>query len=530
LTNIIVSPPNPIIGAGTNQQFAATGYYSDGSSKILTDEVTGGGGWTAVAGLPMATVGAACATVNNQFYVVAGSSGNINVFSYNPVSNVWTTNASFPFVDSNASYAYAGAVGIGTKIYVMGGCGDGNCIYTGNELEIYDTTTNGWSAGAPMPTPTTQMGVGVINGKIYVAGGAASGLVIAQSGFQIYDPASNTWTSGQSMPVAVDSYGVAVINDKLYVVGGYDNNGTTLGSLLVYDPTTDRWTTNAPLPTPRGSLGAAAVNGLLYAIDGQTTSGMPTNLVEVYNPATNGWSTGAPTLIAHSLIQPVVINGTIYVAGGGPGDTSVTNAESYTPQSSLWSSSSPTVASINTNGLAMGLTNGVTTITATSGSVSGNATLTVVSSPAISTQPADKIVSFNSSVTLSVSATGGVLSYQWQFDGTNINSATGASLTITNVSVANTGVYTVIVNNAAGSVTSTSVTLAIASVGIKLLGGVADVIVSGPLDSNYVIQATSNLLGSWTTLTNVSLPTQPYIYIDYSSPTNPRQFYRAVPQ
>jgi len=129
-----------------------------------------------------------------------------------------------------------------------------------------------------------------------------------------------------------------------------------------------------------------------------------------------------------------------------------------------------------------------------------------------------------------VLATGGVLSYQWQFDGTNINSATGASLTITNVSVANTGVYTVIVNNAAGSVTSTSVTLAIASVGIKLLGGVADVIVSGPLDSNYVIQATSNLLGSWTTLTNVSLPTQPYIYIDYSSPTNPRQFYRAVPQ
>jgi hypothetical protein len=28
----------------------------------------------------------------------------------------------------------------------------------------------------------------------------------------------------------------------------------------------------------------------------------------------------------------------------------------------------------------------------------------------------------------------------------------------------------------------------------------------------------------------VALPTQPYIYIDYSSPTNPRQFYRAVPQ
>jgi hypothetical protein len=30
-------------------------------------------------------------------------------------------------------------------------------------------------------------------------------------------------------------------------------------------------------------------------------------------------------------------------------------------------------------------------------------------------------------------------------------------------------------------------------------------------------------------LTNVALPSQPYIYIDYSSPTNRQGFYRAVP-
>ena len=79
-------------------------------------------------------------------------------------------------------------------------------------------------------------------------------------------------------------------------------------------------------------------------------------------------------------------------------------------------------------------------------------------------------------------------------------------------------------NNAAGSTTSLPVTLA--SVDIKMFAGV---IVNGPLGSNYLIQATSNL-SSWTTLTNVALPTQPYIYIDYSSPTNRQQIYRAVPQ
>ena len=53
----------------------------------------------------------------------------------------------------------------------------------------------------------------------------------------------------------------------------------------------------------------------------------------------------------------------------------------------------------------------------------------------------------------------------------------------------------------------------------------------GPIGANYNLQSTSDLNGSnWTTLTNISLPTQPYIYIDYNSPTNAKQFYQAVPQ
>jgi hypothetical protein len=57
---------------------------------------------------------------------------------------------------------------------------------------------------------------------------------------------------------------------------------------------------------------------------------------------------------------------------------------------------------------------------------------------------------------------------------------------------------------------------------------VAGVVVDGPVGTNYLIQAASDLPGNWTTLTNVALPWQPYLYIDYSSPTNAQQFYRAV--
>ena len=66
------------------------------------------------------------------------------------------------------------------------------------------------------------------------------------------------------------------------------------------------------------------------------------------------------------------------------------------------------------------------------------------------------------------------------------------------------------------------------TVEIKMLSGV---VINNAIGSNYLIQATANLaVPNWTTLTNVVVPTQPYIYVDYSSYTNGQQFYRAVPQ
>jgi hypothetical protein len=65
------------------------------------------------------------------------------------------------------------------------------------------------------------------------------------------------------------------------------------------------------------------------------------------------------------------------------------------------------------------------------------------------------------------------------------------------------------------------------AVNLKLFAGL---IINGAIGSNYNIQATS-VLGAtnWVTLTNVTLQTDPYIYVDYRSWTNTQQFYRIVP-
>ena len=103
---------------------------------------------------------------------------------------------------------------------------------------------------------------------------------------------------------------------------------------------------------------------------------------------------------------------------------------------------------------------------------SSNAILTVQSSPEIIVQPTNQAIAVGSNATFIVTAIGTVpLHYQWQMDGTNlvneghgghagqISGATTNVLTISNAQTNNSGNYSVIVTNIAGSVTSSNARL-----------------------------------------------------------------------
>ena len=83
-------------------------------------------------------------------------------------------------------------------------------------------------------------------------------------------------------------------------------------------------------------------------------------------------------------------------------------------------------------------------------------------SPSITSQPTNQTVVAGGSVTFTVTATGfAPLSYQWQFNGTNISAATAASYTLTGAMATNAGNYSVVVSNSPGSVTSSVATLTV---------------------------------------------------------------------
>ena len=92
---------------------------------------------------------------------------------------------------------------------------------------------------------------------------------------------------------------------------------------------------------------------------------------------------------------------------------------------------------------------------------SATVTLVVIVPPQVTQQPASINVAQGSPATLSVTATGGALTYQWRKASAPISGATSASYTLPAVSATDAASYDVVITNSRGTVTSASATLTV---------------------------------------------------------------------
>jgi N-acetylneuraminic acid mutarotase len=122
------------------------------------------------------------------------------------------------------------------------------------------------------------------------------------------------------------------------------------------------------------------------------------------------------------------------------------------------------------------------------GLVSFNIYWLIYTNAMITNSPGSQAVQVGQPATLNVTAAGTPpVTYQWQFNGTLIPSATNSFYTISSVQLSNTGPYTVVVGNLGGSVTSSVAVLSLAT------------------NTGWV----SPLSGKWETGTNWSLTVPP---------------------
>ena len=83
--------------------------------------------------------------------------------------------------------------------------------------------------------------------------------------------------------------------------------------------------------------------------------------------------------------------------------------------------------------------------------------------PAVVVSPISRTVPLGESATLSVEASGQLLSYQWRKNGANLPGGTGMSLALGPVTQADIGRYDVVVSNFSGSITSAAAIVSVTS-------------------------------------------------------------------
>ena len=164
---------------------------------------------------------------------------------------------------------------------------------------------------------------------------------------------------------------------------------------------------------------------------------------------------------------------------------------------------------------------------------SAAAFLLVRTLPSIVVQPQSRSVLVGSAVTLSVGATGGGLTYQWRYNGANINGATGSSYTLGNIREGQAGAYSVLVSNVLGTVLSQPANLTVlASLDRPILAspaptnGLFKFSISGN-SANYkcYVHVSTNLV-SWKTVT-ILTNLNGTLSVTDTNPATGYRFYRA---
>lgn len=93
---------------------------------------------------------------------------------------------------------------------------------------------------------------------------------------------------------------------------------------------------------------------------------------------------------------------------------------------------------------------------------SSPATVLVYGVPQVITPPQAKTIADRDGLTLAVTAaSSGAMTYQWQKDGVDVPGATSSTYTVDSVSPSDAGSYSVVLKNAAGSVTTSSVNVTV---------------------------------------------------------------------
>ncbi len=340
LTSLQVAPGAASVAPGAVQQFTATGKYSDGSSKDLTASAqwkTSDSAIASVAAGKLTAVGAG--TV-----MVTATSGKLSASATVQVTSAATNLASIAISPVAASLPVNTSLQFtATGTYKDGSSRDLTALVNWASFSTATATINpsGLATGIAAGSTTITASLGSIAGttSLTVTAPTISSIVVTPDGLTL---------------------GIGI--GQQYTATAIYSDGSTQD--LVSGVT---WSSSA--------LGVATINASGLA----TTVGAGTATITAKVGSFS--DTTLLTVVAANLVSISVTPTPVSIAVGTDQQFSAigsfNDGSTQLLTSVSWSSSSSSVASVNSAGLATAVGTGTATITATSGSVSGTAALTV---------------------------------------------------------------------------------------------------------------------------------------------------------
>jgi N-acetylneuraminic acid mutarotase len=283
--------------------------------------------------MPIGTTGVTFGGGYNTFYHFKDNNNN-NWVRLSSATPSFFQIAASPQDSAVSSCSYCFLNGL---IYEYGGF-NGGALSQSNSLYSYNPMSNSWTTLAPSPSVigTSSGGLLPCNNKIYAVTGynnnGAGSFYSSSSSNQVfeYTPSTNTWVTKNNAPDSITA-GCCVYNGVIYRVCGYDGVSPS-NSCYAYYPTSDTWVQLANHPNANGLTGLQPVAhaGKIWCPGGSDgNSGAAVNNFFVYDIASNVWSSFAPLLAPLTAYQAELFEGRLYLVSGITTSSNISQAIYY---------------------------------------------------------------------------------------------------------------------------------------------------------------------------------------------------------
>lgn len=366
LSSITVSPAAFSIASGQNKQLSATGFYANGTSQDVTSQVT----WSS---------NSANATVSSSGLVSGVSAGSATITAtLGSTTGTSAATITTALLQTITVTPLTASVATGqTQQYMANGI-----FSDGSQTDITNSVT--WISSAP--------NVATINANGLATGASTGTASISATSGSVTSAAPATLTVTSAVLTEID-----IAPDGQYIPVGGQYQLTLTGTY------SDNTTQTIPTATWSSSDQTFATVDSTGNVTGvRNSNNNPITITASYGGFTNTTTVFITSAVPESLqLTPA----TASIAGGTTQQYTVNvvySDGSIQPVTSgiSWSSSTGSVAGVDSNGLVTGLAPGQTTISAVYNSMTGTASLTVT--PAVLTSivvtPATTVVGINGNV------------------------------------------------------------------------------------------------------------------------------------